>query len=88
MSYYNTTQESGKELKTYREKAKTQDQRVLQLFNKGSKLSASLLHPAFNCPITSIRRSLNTLEKEGKIEKTGIKITGSYGRKENLYRLR
>lgn len=84
-SYYNTTSEKGDQLKKNVEQAKTQDQRIKEMFDGGYKLSASLIFPRMNCPITSIRRSLNTLENAGKIRKLDFKIMGLYGRKEYLY---
>ena len=88
MTYFNTTHETGTELKTFNQKAKTQNERVLEYFKPNRKLSASLIVNLFeNVPITSIRRALNTLENKGLINKTGIQITGIYGRKENLYKL-
>ncbi len=92
--YYNTLSESGETLKDYKSKAKTQTEKVLGYFTsafgniQSRKLSASLILPLMNCPITSIRRALNTLENDGKIVKTGIQITGLYGRKENMYKLK
>lgn len=80
--------ESGEQLKKYKSKAKSQDKRILEYLSNGSKWSASLMVCMFdNTPITSIRRAFNTLENKGKIKKTGIKIYGSYGRKENMYKL-
>jgi len=61
--YYNTTSSSGKELSENKKKAKTQDEKILEFFKVSGKLSASLIFPLMNCPITSIRRSLNTLSK-------------------------
>jgi len=88
MSYYNTTNVKGADLKVYRKKAQTQDERINEYFRPDRKLSASLVVRLFDkTPITSIRRSLNSLENKGIIEKTGLQINGCYGRKENLYRL-
>jgi DeoR/GlpR family transcriptional regulator of sugar metabolism len=39
-----------------------------------------------NTPITSIRRALNTLESQGKIEKVGRRI-GNLDKKEFTYKL-
>ena len=83
--YYNTTNEKGKELKEFTGKALTQDQKILEMFDNGHKLGPSLIIGRMNCPITSIRRSLNTLEKRGDIRRLNVKIMGLYGRKEYLY---
>lgn len=98
--YYNTTKET-KNLKDYQKKAKTQDETILEFFKVGVRLSPSLIFPLMNCPVTSIRRSLNTLANpkkvviddnvnihiSPKIERTDIKIMGMYGRMEYLYKL-
>lgn len=98
MSYYNTTNATNPNLATYHNKASTQDSQIAKIFegNRERAFGASTVWQMFNegkhfkaqAPITSIRRSLNTLEKEGIVEKTGNKQTGAFGRLENLYRLK
>jgi hypothetical protein len=94
MTYYNTTNESGDFLKRNRIASETQDAKILEMF----KSNADLVHSAenmqvlagingFNWPLTSVRRSLNTLMKEGFIEQAGQQI-GSYGRKIFTYKLK
>ena len=84
--YYNTTNEQGKTLETYLHKSSSQDEKIKALFKDGKhKLGASMILPMFNCPITSIRRSLNTLMNDGYIEKLDYKLIGLYGRKESVY---
>jgi len=85
--YYNTTNTRGNLLKDYKQKAKSQDERILEYFKPNRKLSASLINRLMKCPITSTRRSLNTLENKGIIVKTGFQIMGYYGRPENMYKL-
>ena len=91
--YYNTLKEEGKQLSLFKEKAKNQDQKILELFKVSGKsfpefkLSASLIMPFLDCPITSIRRSLNTLDNNKKIRRTDVKVMGLYGRMEYLYKL-
>lgn len=92
--YHNTTKESGTQLALYEDLTVQQDQKVLAIIQnlhaEGKKISASKIFNEIvsNVPITSIRRSLNTLEyKLGKVVKTGNKIKGLYGRKENTYTL-
>ncbi len=87
MAYYNTVSESGQQLDLFKSKANTQDERILELFKVSGKLSASLIFPLMNCPITSIRRSLNTLENNMKIMKLEVKVRGMYGRLEYLYKI-
>lgn len=95
MSYYNTTNESGEELKANEAATKTQDEHVksiIDIFNKyteGKTFSPKDVYQLFDhtkTPITSIRRSINTLLNEGYIHKTGEKVEGLYGRKELQYR--
>ena len=94
--YYNTTKEKGEALKEATKKAGSQDERILKHFQKlqysfgKNELSPSDIHTYFapEWPITSIRRSLNTLTNQGKLEKTNKLVMGMYGRKEHVWRLR
>lgn len=92
MTFYNTTNEKGLELKKAKEKAISQDKQILAMFDtnvpgiSSNKLSASLIFKQMNCPITSIRRALNTLENKGSIKRLDVKINGLYGRKEYMYK--
>lgn len=94
MTYYNTTNESGDFLRKNRIAADTQDAKIRAMFEKHSNLiySAESIQvlagiDGFNWPITSIRRSLNTLCNEGFIERAG-ELTGSYGRRIFTYKLK
>ena len=84
MSYYNTTHE--KDVKPYVEKARTQDEIIKAMINKLDKpFSCKDIfqsYPIMHVPITSIRRSLDTLKKSGFIIETGNKKEGLFGRKE------
>lgn len=86
--YYNTTNETGTQLDLYQQNAKSQDNRIL-LFMQGNKskfYGASDLSKEFpNMLLTSIRRSLNTLERKGLINKTGLKQPGLFKNPENTY---
>ncbi len=88
MAYYNTTGQTGKTLKANVQKAKTQDQEVYDIMNGTfkRKMSASGIVGQMTCPITSVRRSLNTLMKNGDIKVVG-QVQGMYGRQENLYQI-
>jgi hypothetical protein len=91
MSYHNTTQESGQQLIEFKDKAKTQDERVLILF-KETPLSArtpSSIWQAYlekyvgkNPPLTSIRRAISNLTRDEKLIKTPHKSYGIHGRTE------
>lgn len=86
--YYNTTSASGKELKKNVSKALSQTEKIRRIINQLERpfSPASILQVYearfTQCPITSIRRSLDTLKKEGYICETGNKVKGLYGRKE------
>ena len=88
MTYYNTTQEQGSNL--YRSWTKTvkQDELILLVFARNKKLIFTpfqiqdILNEDFDrmFPITSVRRSINTLTNIDALEKTLIKRKGDYGR--------
>lgn len=86
MSYYNTTQVKESDLKDYNNKARTQDQIIKGLIAKLNKpfsfKDIYKNYPIQNTPITSIRRSLDTLKKVGYIEETGLQVMGVFSRKE------
>ena len=91
--YYNTTQEQGKQLKIFQSKTKSQDEKILEFFkdNPMVEFGASQVWNAlfFNsAPITSVRRSITNLIEEGKLEYTGRKRKGIFGRNESLIRLK
>lgn len=93
--YHNTTNENKETVKTYRKLNAKQDKRVLDIIsNERKPFSASLiwkkyihLHVTKACPITSIRRSINTLKNYDYIVETGNRVEGMYGRSELEYRL-
>ena len=92
MTYYNTTHET-ENLPKFAAKAKSQDEEIKALIKliseKTRPITPEIIYNMIfgNSPLTSIRRSFNTLEKEGFIEKTGQKVTGLYGRPVNVYKL-
>lgn len=89
--YYNTTNESPVKEREYTAKANTQDGIVLGIiktFNKPfSSKDVYAEYPVPNTPLSSIRRSINTLMNFKKIAKTGARVTGPYGRSEEQYKL-
>jgi len=92
MSYYNTTNESDETLRDAMLKAKTQDERVLKLFETYEKMSPYTCHRFYESvyppvPITSIRRAISNLTKAGKLEKTEVKQPGKYGAKNYVWRV-
>ncbi len=94
MRYYNTAGENEEDVKKYITINKGQDLKVLDIIKSENKpFSASKIWKAYihkhvlkATPITSIRRSVNTLKKCGYIELTGNKVQGMYGRSELEYR--
>jgi|TARA_Y100000310_G_scaffold326588_1_gene391657 hypothetical protein len=88
MTYYNTTQQQGLNLVRSWMKTAKQDDLILLVFarNKKSILTPfevlNILNEDFDriFPITSVRRSINTLTEINALEKTPIKRKGYYGR--------
>jgi len=91
MSYYNTTKEKNQDLSDLIQRAKNQDELILNIFIESNKteLSASDVFRLmqFKYPLTSVRRSINTLMNGGHLQKTENKKIGIYGRKEYLFKL-
>lgn len=86
-TYFNTTKESGNQLQIFTEQTESQNKTIMRLMEIYTKSSASQLVGHFrHTPITSIRRALTTLAKEGKLIKTDEKVLGNYGRNEYIYR--
>ena len=90
-SYFNTTNESGTELKELKKKASTQDKVILRHFTDLNTFaySPSQVHMmlGLKCPITSTRRSFSNLTKKGLLVKTDLKVKGIYGRNEYQWKL-
>lgn len=91
--YHNTTEAVDPQLKQYEAKAKSQEEILLAHFE--SMLPAyilltptSALERVFSnrVPITSVRRALSNLTRDGKLVKAG-KAMGPYGRPENYWKL-
>lgn len=87
MSYFNTTNESGTTLKNNVAKAKSQEEDILILFKMITNQSPSEILLLTDYPITSIRRALTNLTKQGKLIKTDEKRIGMYGRSEYVWKL-
>lgn len=90
MGYYNTTSEIGEKLKAYLSEAKSQEEAVLKLFQKFNHGTASevwKLYGVYSAPLTSIRRAITDLTKEGLLVRTEGKREGIYGRPESIYKL-
>ena len=91
ISHYNTTHESGATLRAYENAAKSLEKRIYEHMIVNSdvpRFSPTKLHEVFNnVPITSIRRALTNLTKEGKCYKSDLMSNGSYGRPEHNWGL-
>lgn len=90
MSFYNTIQETPKELAQSHKKAKTQEEKILECFYSCKEpLSPSMVlsQAGLNCPITSIRRAMTNLSNDGSLEKTNEYVQGHYGKREHLWSL-
>lgn len=92
MSYYNTTKQTPPESLAYRKIAQTQDGAILKFFERHprqhitpSEVRQWVYHNTV--PITSVRRSMNTLTNDGKLVKTEKQKTGPYGRPEHCWKL-
>lgn len=93
MTYYNSAQAQGGDLREYKAKASSQDLKVLEHFKShpGDMFSPEdVMEVLFtsSTPLTSIRRSFNSLEKGLFIEKTGQMKKGIYDRLVNCWKLR
>lgn len=87
--YFNTTNETGATLKTYRAKAAEQEDAILRIFQDIGIASPSQIHKAMNtsAPLTSIRRAMTNLTTAGKLAKMDHKVQGAYGRKEHAWKI-
>lgn len=90
-SYYNTNNESGKELEQSIQQAEKQKAAILKIFQRWGKLTGSeawkLFDPQGKSPLTSTRRSMTDLYNEGKLVKTKERKKGIYGSPEHYYKL-
>ena len=94
--YHNTTAVSGDQLDRYEDAALSQEQRLLAYFedayNAGGQYikltptNALILVFSSKVPITSVRRALSNLTRDGKLRTSG-KAMGPYGRPESYWRL-
>ena len=89
--YYNTLGHEGDELRTYKRRAFNQDKVIHQFMllfpcdgYTPSEVNRIVLP---GTPVTSVRRSINTLTRQGKLVKTSEQRVGPYGRPETVWRL-
>lgn len=91
-NYYNTNGETGTTLAASRKTVNKQEQKVLDFFAKNPTKSfgpSNLFCDTFvlgsSSPLTSVRRAITNLTKEGYLIKTDEKQTGAYGKAEHLW---
>lgn len=96
MSFYNTTGETGQLLMDFKEAARNQDRLVLAVFKASTTpltpsqvwkilINNKSIHQA--TPLTSIRRSINTLTGRMELVKLNKKRPGPMGRPEGYWEL-
>lgn len=90
MNYFNTTKEAPEQVRMFSKENQAQDNIIVGIFQKAKRpLSGSdvfKLYPG-NIHITSVRRAINVLCKEGLLEFTGNKKKSIYGRNEMIWQL-
>lgn len=92
MSYYNTTKLEGDQLEIKMQKARSQKDIVLTIFETQPVIEYTpfdilRMWPGRKPPITSIRRCITDLTKEGYIMKTDILRKGLYGDVNHTWKL-
>lgn len=82
--YYNTTRETetGEQVVTAKNQEQVIKKMLISIHGAFSPSTIYKSYPVPNTPITSIRRALNTLKKQGVIKETGNSVQGMYGRPE------
>lgn len=89
--FYNTANETAIQAELFTEKNESQDEIVIGIFqNVKRPMGASDVfkrYPIANTPITSLRRAITNLSKEGFLMDTGYQKMGMYGKKEKLWQL-
>jgi len=97
-TYFNTTNQSGENLKYYKRKARSQDEEVLEIFKSPytrnvspemvmGYLKAKDPEKYGNTPLTSVRRAFSNLKNRSLIYKTGTLVKGDYGRPVHVWAL-
>jgi predicted transcriptional regulator len=90
MAYYNTTRETGDQLKVSWKKTENQDDQIMEYFRVHGEATPSEvwvnLMKTNDTPITSVRRSITNLTSSNLLIKTDKKRDGIYGRPEYVWR--
>ena len=87
--YYNTTSETGDELKESRKKSISQSDKVLDFFKTHKRATPSevLVGCDSGMLLTSVRRCISDLTKDNYLEKTDEKKKGMYGKSEFIWQI-
>ena len=95
MTFYNTTREEGELLEEFKEATTKQETKILEIFETFNNLSPSQVlkfymnsYQGQMVPLTSIRRAITNLTKDGILIKTTNKREGIFGRKEYIWELK
>ena len=93
MTHYNTTHEAGGALAKYQDQALSQEERIMAFYAEApaflytpSEIAAQVFGGMV--PLTSVRRAMTDLTKDGRLIKTEKKREGVYGRPEYCWRRR
>ena len=80
MSYYNTVGIKGEQLEGRKVRTHTQKEQIHAIFKGAGELTPFDVQKVFpQWPITSIRRAISDLTKEGRLLKTENRKKGDYG---------
>jgi len=89
-SYYNTNNESGATLKDSIKKASSQEERIARFYSPIKTLfTAEEAHQSLfkgDVPLTSVRRAITNLTKQGSFVKTTTMKVGKYGKLIHTYK--
>ena len=86
--FYNTINEVTNTLVASNNTSRTQEKVILDCFKSAQEpLSPSMVHflTKLKCPITSIRRAMSDLSKDGKLVKLEQFTIGKFGKREHLW---
>lgn len=93
-NFYNTIGLQGKDLFSSQQRVKKQEDIILQIFAEDGEemtpfeVSRVLQQQGYDYPITSIRRAITDLTRDGKLEKTLTRRDGGYGQKNYTWKIR
>lgn len=92
LHFFDTIGLSEPELVKESDNAIKQEEKIYRLFQIYKQGTPSQIMKRYDkrwpsVPITSIRRAMNVLTKEGKLIMTDQKFTGLYGKPEHLWRI-